>query len=81
MTLTPEERAEDIITWTMPGTYRARLVEKIARHIREVEAAEREACARVADSFCLPENDVGRLDGRGDEAEAIAKAIRARGQQ
>lgn len=46
---------------------------------RQMVEVEREACAQVADTFRYPEKDVGCLDGRGDEAEAIAAAIRARG--
>ncbi len=38
--------------------------------------AERERCAKVADSFCYPVQDVGRIAGHGDEAEAIAEEIR-----
>ena len=46
--------------------------------IRAAVAEEREACANVADGFCYPANDVGKIDGLGDEAESIAAAIRAR---
>lgn len=49
--------------------------------IREAVMVEREMCARVADGFCYPDNDIGRLDGRGDDAEDIAAAIRKRGEQ
>jgi hypothetical protein len=52
---------------------------EIATAVRAAVAQEREACARVADGFRYPEDDTGKLDGRGDEADAIAAAIRARG--
>ncbi len=56
----------------------AELIEKTVQH---AVAAEREACYQIAAGFILPGHDVGRIDGRGDDAEAIAQAIRARGQQ
>jgi hypothetical protein len=49
--MTPEERANEIITWSMPDSYRTVLVCQIASQIRIAEAkavdAETERCLRV----------------------------------
>ncbi len=87
--LTPEQRSR-VVYLSLEGTddyFRdtypegvASDVDRVAAAIRAAVAAEREACAALCDEWVLPAHDVGRLDGHGDEAEAIAAAIRARGE-
>jgi hypothetical protein len=66
MQMTPDERE---MLLEMPQVHEL---------IRAAVLEEREACAAIADRYSYPPNDVGRLDGRGEEAEAIAAEIRAR---
>ncbi len=80
---TPDEWAKKIIGNPQlfgSGVSLAMTYAAIAAAIRAAVAAEREACAALADECTLPAHDVGKLDGHGDEAEAIAAAIRARGE-
>ena len=78
--MTPEELAAQIIPdlESLQSYDPAWLREVVVATIRGAVLEEREACAKIADSFKYPPNDVGRLDGLGDDAEAIAEEIRAR---
>ncbi len=57
--------------------YQQQLQEFVLKVIREAVAAEREACARVPLDLLVANYGLAPLDVR----EAIAAAIRARGQQ
>jgi len=73
--ISPEERAKDMV-WHFAegGLRRDQLTDVIAQAIREAIAAEREACAKVADEIATDANMVGWQTGCRD----VANAIRAR---
>ncbi len=83
--LTPEERAaklfDELEIEYSDGMNMAKRgaadTARIAAAIAEAIADEREACAKIADSYCRPENRVGRMDD-ATEAITIAEEIRAR---
>jgi hypothetical protein len=74
--VTPEERAHWVYDKWLNGDYlETSLVEALAAVIREEIAAEREACAQIADSWSQGADTV---EGWARRVAAIAVEIRAR---
>jgi hypothetical protein len=76
--MTPEERAESLITWTMPDMARSRLVGQISAAIREAEAEEREACLVIVENVRPVDQSDSRYWGAEETCSRIARMIRER---